>query len=366
MSKKRYLILSASTGAGHVRAGEALALWGKRLAPDATIEHIDIASLLSRPMRQLLVESYNTLAGLSPSLWGKFYHATNTSSAMRRAGILPKLLHRLDRSPVERVVASFRPDQIIATHFFPGLFLRGTTSLATVITDYRVHEFWLSGKPERFFVGTDSMRKELILRGTDASQVTVAPIPIHPSFAEKKSPDELKRAYDIPADKKIILILSGGYGLIRTDRIAEALLTSAEPMTIIAIAGKNARLKNRLSLLVPPPYITLSVVGWTDALDEYMRMADIIIGKPGGLTTTESISVGKPFIAINPIPGHEDANIAHLEAHGYGVLAKNISSLLALLLQHPASIAPGYKKNPPDWASGGKMIWETLLNWKKD
>jgi processive 1,2-diacylglycerol beta-glucosyltransferase len=359
--QKRFLILSASTGAGHVRAGEAIELWGKRIAPDAVIEHIDIASLLSRPTRKLLVDSYNAIAARSPSLWGAFYHATNAEMAARTAGIFPKILHRLDESPVERAVAEFQPDQIIATHFFPGLFLKRTAPIATVVTDYRLHEFWLSGNPEHFFVGTPHMQNALFERGIDTSRVTVAPIPIHPSFSEKKSIDALKITHGIPKNAKVILVLSGGYGLIRTDRIVETLLQSREPLAIIAIAGKNTGLKNRLNLLLPPPHISLSIVGWTDALDEYMRMADIIIGKPGGLTTTEAIALGKPFIAVDPIPGHEDANVALIETHGYGVLARDISHLLSLIQKSPNDIAPGYKNSPPDWADGGKTIWGTIL-----
>lgn len=358
---KKVLILSASTGAGHVRAGEALRHAAAEFAPDAEVVHHDIAGLLSRPMREIIVNAYNRITPHAPNLWGALYNKTNTPSAFQRASFLPKLLHHLDRSPVQRLVDAMRPDAIIATHFLPPLFLKTDIPIATVITDYQVHAFWLAGTPSHFFVSTEEMKDALALHGVSASSVTVSGIPIHPAFHEPKDVAVLQERHGVAEGTKTALILSGGYGLGSADRIVQALLQSKNPLTIIAVAGKNERLKQRISRRETPPHIRLITLGWTDALDEYMRLADIVVGKPGGLTTTECITLGKPFIAVDPIPGHEDANVRYMETRGYGFLVKNEKNLLETIEKTPEEIAPGYARTPPNRTPGAAYIWKKIF-----
>ena len=284
---KKILILSASTGAGHVRAAEALLATVKKYAPDAEVRHIDIAHLLSRPARTLIVESYNKLAGRFPNAWEFLYKKTQEKKSLQQAAFFPNLIHRIDGTPIQKIVDQFQPDIIVSTHFLPALFLKTKTPIATVITDYGIHPFWLLGHSNAYFVSTDDMKQDMVAAGVSPVAIHVSGIPIHPSFYEKKIQKEALA-------EKVILVLSGGYGSKRTDHIVQTLFRLQEPATIISIAGKNKRLEQMLSRLTPPAHIHHRVIGWTDAIQDSMRIADVIIGKPGGLTVTECIALKKP------------------------------------------------------------------------
>lgn len=353
---KHILILSASTGAGHTRAGEALKESAKYYAPNITVRHIDMATILSSPARHLLIDSYNTLAGRYPNAWGWFYRRTQNEMHLNHAAFWPKLIHRIDGSPLRHLVRQLQPDGIVTTHFFAGILFKTAIPTATIITDYAVHPFWLMGNSNLYFVSTDEMRRDMIVNGIAKERVHITGIPINPVFYVNKPIEKPER--------KTILFLSGGYGLIRIDRCVRALCTQSQPLIVISIAGRNKKLKTLLSGIKVPTHIEHQVIGWTDTIEDSMRAADIIIGKPGGLTITESVALKKPFIAINPIPGHEDANVRYLEKNGYGTLAKNMNHLVSLVQKPPAVIAPGYKNTPTTSKNtpAAKMIWETLQN----
>jgi processive 1,2-diacylglycerol beta-glucosyltransferase len=165
-----------------------------------------------------------------------------------------------------------------------------------------------------------------------------------PAFSETKSVPELRQKYDIAPDAFTVLLLSGGHGLVKIDHILEAVADSDIPMTIVSIAGNNERLRKKLAKISLPPHITSRVVGWTDAIDEYMRLSDVVITKPGGVTTSECIALQKPMIIIRPIPGQEECNSDYILESGYGVLARTIADIHYALSQRPDAIAPGYTK----------------------
>ena len=43
-----------------------------------------------------------------------------------------------------------------------------------------------------------------------------------------------------------------------------------------------------------------------------MKAADCVLGKAGGLTVSESLACGQPFISINVIPGQETGNVEYI------------------------------------------------------
>jgi len=62
-------------------------------------------------------------------------------------------------------------------------------------------------------------------------------------------------------------------------------------------------------------------------MDEYMSASDILVGKPGGLTTSEALSKGLVFVIVNPIPGQEERNSDHLLEEGVAIRCNNLPVL---------------------------------------
>lgn len=337
---RRLLLLSASTGTGHKQAAQAIEQQALIDYPNIEVQHVDVAELVSTPTRRLLFDSYEIMVRQIPQLWGYLYRATDSRSLKKMADAAQELIGGLDTKKLRNLIKKFEPDHIICTHFFAADALAYSTdkSLASipksvVVTDYELHELWVSSPSIHYFVATDKIKEQLLERDIPATHITVSGIPVRPVFYEAKDIDFLKRTYKVPSDQPCYLTLAGGSGLIALDQVVSSLFAYPNPVTIFAIMGRNAMLQKKLKKLDPPKHIDLRVLGWVDAIDEYMRMADVVISKPGGITTSECIALKKPLVAISPIPGQEEANAAYIESHAYGVVCKDMSTLISAISQ---------------------------------
>jgi len=316
---------------GHVRAAEALLASLKITHPNIEARHIDLMDYLSPIAKYFYFKSYGFMAKKAPWLWGAIYRATQTPKGAGRFNQLTKLNKIIGSKKFLKFVANYRPDYILCTHFTPADLLANfsgkyniTNKIGQVITDYATHPLHFSSAQEDYFVATETMKKQMIDLGADTELVTVSGIPIDPIFYENKSVTNLKNAYRLDNNKKTLLFLAGGCGFAKIDQLIQYLFQQKSPFNIIAIAGKNQQLYQALQKLTPPPETNFQTIAWTDTIDEYIRMADIVITKSGGITISECLYLQKPMIIIDPVPGVEEYNLKFLEDNGYGVGRKTV------------------------------------------
>lgn len=325
---KKVLCISVSAGAGHVRAAEAISKTAKQSYSDIHVEHIDMMDYVSAAMKTAIVDSYGLLAKQIPELWGMVYEKTDTPKTSVRLQKLSKLLNQLNAKKMFDYVREFNPDHVISTHFLPSHALTTTPKrwgidvpVSMVMTDYDKHAMVLAPDMNHYFASSEKMAWKLMQAGVAQKHIVQSGIPVDPVFYDKKNVGGLRKKLALSADKPTILVLSGGEGMGRADKIVEALFAISTPAHVIAIAGKNERLLKRLQKLKTPGHLSLQKTGWVNNVDEYMRVSDVIISKPGGLTSTECMVLQKPLIAIAPLPGQEEANAHFLLEQGRGKLA---------------------------------------------
>src|SRR5437762_4253288 len=129
---------------------------------------------------------------------------------------------------------------------------------------------------------------------------------------------DARKQLGLDEDATVILISAGGYGIGPVEQLVKDLLTLQRPWQIAAIAGKSEKTRKRLEELakeagkLPSGSTKLCAVGFTTEMDKYMAAADLMVGKAGGLTTSESLARGLPMALIEPIPGQEERNSDHL------------------------------------------------------
>lgn len=358
--KKKLLLISLSTGSGHVRAAEAIRKTAEKSFPNIEARHIDMADYISLPMKMAVLKSYDLLVKQLPELWGLLYKKTNRGSVSAQFQKLSAMMSRINASALYDEARSFQPDYILCTHFLPVQTLLqqkdgNSPKPALVMTDYDKHSFLTYPGVREYFVATERMKFKLLRGGITEEKLHVTGIPVDPVFLEKKDAASLKKKYGLKPSLPIILVLSGGQGLAKADDTVKALFESKESMQIVAVAGSNEKLKKDIERLSPPAHISLSVVGWTDAIDEYMRLADAVISKPGGMTTTECITLGKPLIAVQPIPGQEEQNAEYILEHGYGHIAHSTDDLLFYVGEELKQ-----KKKPVKVSSGSSAAEQIL------
>jgi len=196
-----------------------------------------------------------------------------------------------------------------------------------VVTDFDVHGLWISRPCERFFVASPEARANLVAQDIDAQDIHVTGIPIDPIFAEPMDRAAALRELDLPDDRPIVLQMAGGFGIGSIERIHRAILQIERPLHVVTVTGRNTDAMDILAAMDHDPRHKRKILGYTSQMRQLLCAANVIVTKPGGLTSAESLASGCPIIIAEPIPGQEDRNADFLLENGCGVKVNNLASL---------------------------------------
>jgi processive 1,2-diacylglycerol beta-glucosyltransferase len=335
MIPNRILILSASAGAGHIRAAEALEKAFAASGGVREVRHIDVLNYTNKVFRHLYSKAYLDMVNHMPEVMGWLYdHLDKPWKNERRRLALDKLNTR----PLVKLLMDYQPDIAVCTHFLPAEILswlntkeRIRCPQAIVVTDFDVHAMWLCRQYEYYFVALDETRMHMIKLGVPPEKVLVTGIPVDPVFAVGKDKREMRIQHGLAPDKTTILVSAGGFGVGRIEDLSTCLAELQHEAQIVVLCGRNSELKKRLDKLAAKlprkSRVTMINTGYTTLMDEFMSAADILVGKPGGLTTSEALAKGLVFVIVNPIPGQEERNSDHLLEEGVAIRCNNLPVL---------------------------------------
>lgn len=334
-SRKRVLILSASAGAGHVRAAEAIKSAFTLTGAAEEVRHIDTLTYTNKLFRHLYSKTYIEMVNKMPEVLGWLYDQFDKPWQHEGRRLA---LDKLNTRPFVKMLSEYRPDLIVCTHFLPAeiiswLKAKGRVDFpqAVVVTDFDVHAMWLCRHSEQYFVALEETRVHLERLGIRPERISVTGIPIDPVFAETKDKHEMRAKHGLVADRTTILLSAGGFGVGPVEHMLESLSELQHPAQVVALCGRNEELRRRVGRLaarIPSArQIVIKAIGHTTEMDEYMSASDILLGKPGGLTTSEALSKGLAFVIVNPIPGQEERNSDHLLEEGVAIRCNNLPAL---------------------------------------
>lgn len=296
------------------------------------IEIIDCMRYINKVVNKVTTGAYNEMAKDIPKLWGKVY----AGSQKGLLSSVSKESNKLMARKLFKLIIEYKPDLIISTHPFSTQMVsylkkKGhlNCELATILTDFSMHTQWLIGNEygNYFFVANSKMEEQLINYGVDSKKIHVTGIPLSSKFKRKIDNNETFKLFDLKPEKRTILFFGGGefgLGKERTVQILDSLIRNVPDYQIVAIAGKNEKMKKKFEEVVEKENAInrVRVLGFTDKVPELMEIAEIVVTKPGGLTTSESLASGLPMLVISPIPGQEEENAQFLEEKGVGIWLK--------------------------------------------
>jgi len=331
----KVLILSASAGAGHIRAAEALEKAFKQSSAKREIRNIDVLNYTNKVFRHLYSNAYIDMVNMMPEVMGWLYDHLDKPWKNERRRLA---LDRLNTRPLIKLLEEYNPDIAVCTHFLPAEILswlkakkRITCKQAIVVTDMDVHAMWLCRHYEQYFVALEETRVHMEKLGIDAGKLTVSGIPIDPVFALTKDKRVMRLKHGLSPDKTTILVSAGGFGVGRIEDLFTCLSELQHEAQIVFLCGRNEELKKKLERRSArrreDSKASIISVGYTTLMDEYMSASDILLGKPGGLTTSEALSKGLVFVIVNPIPGQEERNSDHLLEEGVAIRCNNLPVL---------------------------------------
>ena len=190
------------------------------------------------------------------------------------------------------------------------------------------------------------MKEQLIQKGIPQTQIYATGIPLSNRFLLNYNKEETLKHFGLKPDKKTVLFFGGGefgLGKSKTLEILKALLEDFNNIQIVAISGKNLKMKKSFETLVKEnkKENEVTILEYTNEVPELMSISDLVITKPGGLTTTESLASGLPIVVINPIPGQEEENAEFLQKKQVGIWLKkgmNVKETLSDLFNSPSKM----------------------------
>src|SRR5262245_49923155 len=288
------------------------------------VAEIDLLAKLPRWFSTTYRSGYLWMVDKHPMLWRHFYESNESNPTM-----LGHWLSIAAGRKFVRSAAAWKPDLVVATHFLaPELFgwahRAGLTQVPihVVVTDHDIHRIWWQPEVEEFYVSTDLVRARLSYRfGVPTDRIHVTGIPIDASFREKRDPVAIRARLGLDASRPTVLFLSGGFAAGPVAASILGIWHDRPDVQVIAVCGKNVRAQRRLADLARPEGGTLHALGFRDDVPDLMAVSDLVVGKSGGLTVSESMAMGKPFIVSASIAGQEERNADAILAAGSGVKA---------------------------------------------
>jgi processive 1,2-diacylglycerol beta-glucosyltransferase len=349
---KKILIFYGSYGGGHLAAAKSIKNEIEENYADVEIKMIDCIEYINKYINKLTTEAYKELAKKAPHLWKRVYNDSQKGPLARISTTSNRLMSR----KLNVLLQEFKPDLIISTHPF-GTQMCGVLKkknkidckIATILTDFHIHAQWLVFNEyiDYFFVSNEQMKLDMEEFDIPENKIFVTGIPVSNKFKENFNKDEIYKEFGLSPEKETVLFFAGGeFGLGRntTFMTLKALERLFKTMQVVAISGKNPKMKKKFLDLVENTDSSdrIKILEYTDKVPELMSISSMVVTKAGGLTITESLTSHLPIIIINPIPGQEEENAQFLVDNEVAIWIKkgdNIARALKNLYRNPEKVA---------------------------
>ena len=334
------LFLSAAVGVGHTAAAQAVRAALHEIDPAIETQTVDSYKYAASIFSKVVADGYIGMVKTVPQVYSYIYDRAERAThvpAFRR------WVSQYTAGNLRKLVDEQHPDLVVCTHAFPcGVMSEYKRQfdpelpVVGVVTDFVVHPFWIYPNIDAYSVTTPEMRATLVARGVPSENVLLSGIPVDPRFARRRLPvDALRAELDLPRDRPIVLIMGGGVGIGPLDKMMRALGDVKIPLAAAVIVGRNAGLERRVIAAAERTPYPLRVFGFVNNVFDYMHASDVLLTKPGGLTSSEALVAQIPMVLVKPLPGQEQRNTRYLvtrraaiSVNGGSELARAVSELL--------------------------------------
>ena len=361
--------MSTSAGTGHVRAGEALTKVFRGASGGGRGPAYDALRFTNKLFRDFYSKLYTRLVKDAPDFLGG---GTNRAMNLGKRMGCVSCCDRLNTGPLVKFIRHFNPHITVCTHFMPAGIISHLIAknlldahLSIVVTDLDFHAMWLSRVFHRYFVAIEETKVHLGELGLPKERITVSGIPIDPEYITPIDRVATRFHYGLHPTRPTLLLSAGALGVGPTEFIVERLKNLRSKAQTIVICGRNPETRDRVIEVVGENNENFKVFGYTGRMPDLMKISDLFIGKPGGLTTAEALACGLPMVIVSPIPGQEERNSDHLLEDGVAVKCNELTTIpykIDSLLDDPLRLEQMRRKafamSRPEAA---KTIVETLV-----
>ncbi len=356
----KVLIATATAGGGHLAAASAIEDAWRTLRPHDSVEKLDLVKFYSTLHRKIHADGYEKIVEHAPELWGMLFSKTDDPKVVARLNKLGRTFTGPSGLRLERHIKRTKPDVVICTHY--GIVavldrmweknqsprsrrreeaesrenpdapsassprrLQDGPFVVSVVTDFEAHALWMGDSVNLYCVAAAATCARLSARGATAANMAVTGIPISNKFANPVVARDVRARMGLRDDQPVVLLLGGGFGWGPiSETLAELDKVEARFQTVV-VCGRNADLRREVA--AQDRKHPTHVLGFVSNMNELMAVSDLVITKPGGLTTSEALASGLPMVVINPIPGQEAANSDFLLQAGAAIKVNRIEEM---------------------------------------
>lgn len=345
MSKK-VLILYATAGIGHKKAAIAVKKALDEIAPkDVEAVLVDALDYTSPFFKWSYLKFYLMMVNKLPTFWGISYYLTDNFYVNLIVSKVRRFSNWLNSKKLAKYLIETKPDVVISTHFFASEVIgdmkaahRLDTKLITVITDFKLHSWWIAPCTDVYVVAGEDTKKDLLKWKVEDSRIRVYGIPAEPVFSKPLDRNKILSDNGFKEGVFTILVIGGGFGVGPIEDIIKVIKDITQPLQVIVVCGHNDALVKKIIDLKEGAKAHIKVVGFVDNVYEYMEISDILISKAGGITVSESLAKELPMIVIAPIIGQETRNSDFIVSHGAAFRIEcpcSLKGLIEDLMAHP-------------------------------
>ena len=297
---------------GHRSATLAIEKAITQLHPDTQILNINAFNYTNPISEKVINRIYMEVIKRTPKLWDYLYDNPNVVKGLEN---IKQHIHKSNSPKLKKLFDKFNPDLVVCTQAFPCGMVADfkktygvNLPLVAVLTDYIPHSYWVYDAVDYYITPSEEVSVRLERKGVPASKIKPYGIPFDHKFNQKLNDLDIFCKLKLDPDKPTILIMGGGQGLGPIKTIIKSLEKSEHNIQELIIAGTNKKLFRSLKRKIKHYKKNVRLFGFIQNIHELMHISDVIISKPGGVTTAEVLSMGLPMVIVKPIPGQEINN----------------------------------------------------------
>ncbi len=336
-----FLILSITAGEGHNSTAKAIQTELEKRGADCMI--LDTFDYISPEFAKIVSEGYLLVTEKAKYAYKIGYKFAEKRHVNDREYAPTNIIKRFSAEDLASFIRTDDYDAILFTHPFAGIFLNIMKEkhlienrTVGILTDFTFHPYWEDCTANDYVVVPDRLLLPQAKRkGFREEQLLPFGIPINPKFSETLSKTDARRFLGIDESLTTFLIMGGsmGYGNMAENVRKIDALDSEREFQLIVVCGNNAEMKAEIDEIAKTARHKMLVTGFVRTIPQMMDASDCIITKPGGLTTSESLSKRLPMIIANPIPGQEERNTEFLLNNGCAMATSKTCPLEECMFQ---------------------------------
>ena len=343
---KRIILMYISDVSGHRNAAVAVERAIKLLSPETETLGINAFSYTNPISEKIINSIYMGVIKRMPKIWDYLY---DNPEVARRLQKIKNSIHKANSPKFQALFDKFKPDAIVCTQAFPcGMvadykkMYNSNIPLVAVLTDYAPHSYWIYDTINYYITPSEDIALRLIKKGVTHDKVRPFGIPFDPKFNSPVEPYRIMHRLKLELGVPTVLVMGGGQGLGPVKAIIDSLEKAKFPLQEIIVAGTNQKLYKSLKKKIKRSKKKILLFGYVNNIHELMGISDIIITKPGGVTTAEVLTKRIPMVIVNPLPGQEISNTMYLVEKGVAVKSddpKKIHLIIDELLSNPGKLS---------------------------